>query len=289
VPPAVDTGSLEVGARRHTLLVAEDDQQRRTSAAAWVERALAVGEKVYYKGWQDPDEAPEKHWLAGPDGPRAAPEAFRTGQLELANYAVVLTAAGWTNEGVRKYHTEELERAFDEGWSSVAMAHETVKRAMADENEAAEVAEHEAGYDVLMSHWPLRVLCQLTVAEENEIATWETVAMHHRDLVDGPWSAGVAGGLWQPRGAIDAYVARRFGAAAVGAMRLAAHYGPDPDLHADLSAIEFIDVAAVQMLLFAARSAPVGQRVVLHHAPRMVQRLVEAVGRPETVVYGSGR
>lgn len=288
MPPATAVAPPPSGTRRHTLLVAEDDQQRRASAAAWVERALAVGDKVFYKGWQDPQEAPDRHWLAGPDGVRAAPEAFRTGQLELANYAVVLDAAGWTNEGVRKYHTAEIERAFDEGWTSVAMAHETVKREMADEQEAVDVAEHEAGYDVLMDRWPLRVLCQLTVAEENDTAAWETVAMHHRDLVDGPWSAGEVGGLWQPRGEIDAYVARRFGAAAVGAMRLARRQA-DPDLHADLSAVEFVDVAAVQMLMLAARSAPSGQRVVLHDAPRMLTRLVEAVGRPDSVVYGSGR
>ena len=287
--PAVDAGPPLIGARRHTLLVAEDDRQRRTSAAAWVERALSVGEKVFYKGWHDPAAPSDRHWLAGPDGPRAAPEAFRSGQLELANYADVLSAAGWTNEGVRKFHTEEIERAFDEGWSSVAMAHETVKREMADENEAVEVAEHEAGYDVLMERWPLRVLCQLTVAEENATATWETVAMHHRDLVDGPWSAGSHDGLWQPRGEIDAYVARRFGAATVGAMRLAHDHADGPHLHVDLSAVEFIDVAAVQMLLLAARSAPRGQGVVLHHTPRMVERLVEAVGRPDTVRYGSGR
>lgn len=289
MPLAVDIGPPLVGARRHTLLVAEDDQQRRTSAAAWVERALAVGDKVYYKGWQDPDLPPEKHWLAGPGGVRAAAEAFRTGQLELGHFGTVIERSGGDVEGIWAFQIGEIERALDEGWTSVAMSQESVQRPMADETEAAELARQEAGFADIMARWPLRVLCQHTIAEENDGATWETVAAHHDDLVDGPWSAGVVDGLWQPRGEIDAYVARRFGAAAVGAMRRARQEGPDPDLHVDLSAIEFVDVAAVQMLLLAARSAPLGQRIVLHHTPRMVDRLVEAVGRPAAVVHGSGR
>lgn len=280
--PAVDV--LPVDVRRHTLLVADDERYRRTTTASWVGQALATGEKVYLKGWHDPDAPVEQHWLAGRDGVRGALDAFRTGQLEIANYERVLTAAGWTNEGVRRYHTDEIERALDEGWSSVAMAHETVKRAMADPAEAADVAEHEAGYDILMARWPLRVLCQLTVPEENETATWETVATHHRDLVDGPWSASTVDGVWAPRGQIDAYVARRFGAAVYGALQAAKRDGPDPDLHVDVSAVEFIDVTSVEMMLLAARSAPAGQRVVLHRPTRMVRRLVDALGRPDSVV-----
>lgn len=288
MPPAVDHAPL-AGARRHTLIIAEDDHQRRASAAAWVEGALAIGDKVYYKGWHDPAAPRETHWLSGPGGVRAAPEALRSGQLELADYGTVLRAAGGTNQGVRRYHTAEIERALDEGWSSVSMAHETVRRPMADEAEAAEVADHEAGYDVLMQRWPLRVLCQLTVAEENQAATWETVAIHHRDLVDGRWSAVAADGFWRPHGEIDAYVARRFGAAAYGALQVARRDGPDPDLHVDMSDVEFIDVASLEMLLLAARSAPAGQRVVLHRTPHMIERLIEALERPHCVVYGADR
>lgn len=289
MPSAVDTGPPRVGARRHTLLVAESDQQGRASAAAWVERALAVGEKVFYKGWQDPAEPPERHWLAGPGGARAALEALRTGQLELGHFGTVIERSGGSVEGIWKYQVDEIERALDEGWTSVAMSQESVRRPPPDETEARDLTRQEAGFADLMARWPLRVLCQHTIAVENDGATWATVAAHHEDLVDGPWSTDVVDGLWQPGGEIDAYVARRFGAATVGAMRRARQDGSDADLHADFSAIEFIDVAAVQMLMLAARSAPPGQRVVLHRAPRMVERLVEAVGRPDTVLLGNGR
>lgn len=286
--PAIDTLPPPVGPRRHSLLVADDDHRRRESAAAWVEGALAIGEKVYYKGWHDPGMPLEKHWLAGPEGARAAPEALRSGQLELLDFGTVLHRCGGTTEGLWQYQDDEVEQALEQGYPAVAMSQETARRPMADEAEAAELARQESGYSDLMARWPLRVLCQLTTAEENDAAAWETVAVHHEDLVDGPWSSVLVEGWWQPRGEVDAYVARRFGAAAYGALRTARANG-DPDLHVDLSAVGFIDVACVQMLLLAARSAPVEQRLVLHRTPRMAERLIEAVGRPETVTYGQAR
>jgi hypothetical protein len=76
----VDTGPrADVGSpRAHALHVADSGHVQRVGTAAWVDRELAFGAKVYYKGWLGDDGRVEKHWIAGPEGTRRTREALRS-------------------------------------------------------------------------------------------------------------------------------------------------------------------------------------------------------------------
>ncbi|MHC1561654.1 STAS domain-containing protein [Actinomycetospora sp. C-140] len=269
------------GGSGHTLLVADAVEQGRRGTASWVERELALGSKVYYKGWL-PDG--QQHWLSGPAGPRGARDAFASGQLEFLDFPTLVERSGATSAGVLAVYQDEVERAFDDLWPTVAMTQESPELPMADDAHlVSEYATWESGFDTLTAEWPVRMLCQLSVPAESERAMWETVAVHHRDLVDGVWSAGDDDGRWRPRGDLDAHVSRRFGAAVHGALRAAREREGCSDLHVDLAAVDFMDVSCAEILMLAARSAPTEQHIVLHNGPRFLRRLFDAVGRPPSV------
>jgi anti-anti-sigma regulatory factor len=271
----------------HTLLVADAVEQSRRGTASWVERELAHGSKVYYKGWLPDGRRPDQHWITGPAGARGARDALASGQLEFLDFPTLVERCGITAEGVLGLYREEIERALDDQWPSVAMTQESPALPMTDDAHLiGEYATWESGFDAFTQRWPVRLLCQLTVPDENETAVWETVAVHHRDVVDGVWSAAGDLSRWRPEGDLDAHVARRFGAAVHGALRAARESGAGPDLHLDLSAVGFMDVACAQILMLAARSAPEGQHVVVHGGPRFLRRLFDAVGRPASVLEG---
>ncbi|PVZ08890.1 STAS domain-containing protein [Actinomycetospora cinnamomea] len=271
----------------HTLLVADAVDQGRRGTASWVERELARGSKVYYKGWLPDGRRPDQHWIAGPAGARGAREALASGQLEFLDFPAVVERCGITADGVLGLYREEIERALDGQWPTVAMTQESPALPMADGADlVGEYAAWESGFDAFTQRWPVRLLCQLTVPDENETAVWETVAVHHRAVLDGAWSAVGDVCWWRPRGDLDAHVARRFGAAVHGALRAARGSGDGPDLHLDLSEVDFMDVACAQILMLAARSAPEDQHVVLHGGPRFLRRLFDAVGRPASVREG---
>lgn len=272
---------------RHTLLVTDGADQGRRGAASWVEQELSLGSKVYYKGWLPEGHRADQHWIAGPAGPRGARDALTTGQLEFLDFPTLVERSGATADGVLAVYRGEVERAIDDLWPTVAMTQESPELPMADDVDlVAEYARWEAGFDDLCERWPVRMLCQLCVAAESERSVWETVAVHHRDIVDGFWSATADDGHWQPRGDLDAHVARRFGAAVHGALRTARDGEHGPDLHLDLSGVDFMDVACAEILMLAARSAPADQHVVLHGGSRFLRRLFDAVGRPPTVIEG---
>ncbi|MFC5142562.1 STAS domain-containing protein [Actinomycetospora rhizophila] len=269
---------------RHTLLVSDAVVQGRRGAASWVERELSLGSKVFYKGWPPSGGRADQHWLTGPAGPRGARDALSTGQLEFLDFPTLVERSGATADGVLAVYRGEVERALDDLWPTVAMTQESPELPMADDaGLVSEYARWESGFDDLTHRWPVRMLCQLCAATESERSVWETVAVHHRDVVDGFWSATADDGHWQPRGDLDARVARRFGAAVHGALRTAREGEHGPDLHLDLSGIDFMDVACAEILMLAARSAPAGQHVVLHGGPRFLRRLFDAVGRPGSV------
>ncbi|MEJ2865823.1 STAS domain-containing protein [Actinomycetospora flava] len=271
----------------HTLLVTDAVDQGRRGAASWVEQELSLGSKVFYKGWLPEGGRADQHWLTGPAGPRGARDALSTGQLEFLDFPTLVERSGATANGVLAVYKGEVERALDDLWPTVAMTQESPELPMADDaGLVSEYATWEAGFDDLTHRWPVRMLCQLCVASESERAVWETVAVHHRDVVDGFWSATADDGHWQPRGDLDAHVARRFGAAVHGALRTAREAEHGPDLHLDLSGVDFMDVACADILMLAARSAPAGQHVVLHGGPRFLRRLFDAVGRPASVREG---
>lgn len=269
----------------HRLLVADTDGHRRVRAGSWVGRELARGAKVYYKGWLDEGARAEQHWIVGPSGAPGAPDAFASGQLEFLDFPSVIERCGGTTEGLFKLQTDEVERALDEGWPSVAMSQESPHRPMVDEDEAAELAAQERGYDLLADRWPLSTLCQLTIDEENAAANWETAAVHYREISDVHWSSSHHGGCWQLRGALDAHVARRFSAAVYGALDEARRSPSGPDLHIDLAAVEFMDFACAQILLLNARSAAREQKIVLHRAGDFLRHLIIAAGRPRSVLF----
>lgn len=267
----------------HLMIVADTERRQHELSATWLSDEIGQGAKVYVKGWFDPAE-PERHWVAGPDGPRGGRAAIGLGQVELCDFPSVIERCGGTTEGLYRLQHDEVVRAMDEGWSSVAMLQESAGRPMADDAEAAEFAAQESGYDTLIERWPLRVLCQLTTPVENETAIWRSAAVHHARLVDGRWSARSEAGRWWVEGDLDAHVVHRFGGALVGALRRAAEAPDGPHLRIDLSAVSFLDIACARILGLAARSAPPGQELVVHGASRIVHRAVEAVGRPETLV-----
>jgi anti-anti-sigma regulatory factor len=277
------------GASRHTLLVSGTVDRGRRGTASWLEQQLAHGAKVYYKGWLVEGGRPDQHWLTGPAGPRGARDALASGQLEFLDVPTVVARSGGTADGITALFRDEVERALDDQWPAVALSQESAGLPMADADQVREHATWEAGFDALTARWPVRVLCQLSVPDENETALWETVAVHHRDLVDEVWSASGCGARWQPRGDLDAHVARRFGAAVDGALRAARAREDGPDLHLDLSAVDFMDVACAEILMLAARSAPSGQQVVLHGGQRFLRRLFDAVGRPSSVREGGDK
>jgi anti-anti-sigma regulatory factor len=274
---------LDPAASHHTLLVADAVEHARRGTASWLERELAHGSKVYYKGWLPSGRRPDQHWITGPAGPRGARDALATGQLEFLDYPTVIERCGVSADGVLALYRDEVERALEDQWPTVAMTQESPELPMADHAQVSEYTTWEAGFDVLTDRWPVRMLCQLSVPDENETAVWETVAVHHRDLVDGFWAATEDGGRWRPTGDLDAHGARRFGAAVHGALRAARERADGPDLHVDLSAVDFMDVACAEILMLAARSVPEDQHVILHGGPRFLRRLFDAVGRPATV------
>lgn len=268
----------------HTLLVADAVDRGRRGTASWVERELALGSKVYYKGWLPDGRGSDQHWITGPAGARGARDALTTGQLEFLDYPTLVARCGISAEGVLGVYRGEIERALDDRWPSVAMTQESPALPMADD--AGLVGEYtawESGFDAFTRRWPVRLLCQLTVPDETGTAVWETVAVHHRDLLDGAWTAEGDACWWRPRGDLDAHVARRFGAAVHGALRAAQGCEDGPDLHLDLADVDFMDVACAQILMLAARSAPAEQQVVLHGGSRFLRRLFDAVGRPTSV------
>jgi anti-anti-sigma regulatory factor len=266
----------------HTLLVADSVDQGRRGTASWVERELAHGSKVYYKGWLPDGRRVDQHWITGPAGPRGAREALVSGQLEFLDYPTLVEQHGVSAEGVLGLYEQEVERALDDQWPTVAMTQESPRLPLADQDLVKEYTTWESGFDDLAARRPVRLLCQLTVPDEDETAVWETVAVHHRDVVDGFWAGTQDACRWRPQGDLDAHVARRFGAAVHGALR-AARRRDDGHLHLDLSAVDFMDVACAQILMLAARSAPSGQHLVLHGGPRFLRRLFDAVGRPPSV------
>ena len=165
------------------------------------------------------------------------------------------------------------------------MSQESPHLPITDQDETTELAAQEHGYELLAERWPLHALCQLTVEEENESAVWVSAGVHHREIVDGRWSSTMLEERWQPRGELEAHVARRFGAALYGALNHARQSLHGPDLHIDFSAVDFMDVACVQNLTLVARSAPRHQRVIIHNASTFVRHLVDMVGRPPTVLF----
>jgi hypothetical protein len=267
----------------HSLLVSETVRDQRVGAAAWVDEQLDGGAKVFYTARPDGWAGGDPRWLVGPLGSARAPGAAATGQLEILDFAEVIRIAGGTTAGLRELQAGEVARGLDEGWDRIAMSQESPGRPMADDDEVAEFAAQEAGYDELARDWPLTTLCQLTLAQENPAAIRETSALHWGDIVDHQWSAFRAGGRWHLRGEVDATVAERFGAALQGALRRSEHPGtPDAALQVDATEVEFFDIASALSLTLTVRSA--ARRVVLHGANELVRDAIAAVGRPSTLL-----
>ncbi len=277
--PRPDVGSP----RAHALHVADHGHALHAGTAAWVDRELAFGAKVYYKGWLH-DGRVENHWIAGPEGTRRTREALRSGQLEFLDFPALIELCEGTTEGLHRVQTGELERALAEGWPSVAMTQESSRRELVDDVEAAEFARQEGGYDTLVARAPLRVLCQLDTSVENEVHVFTSVGVHHRHVVDVGWDVALDGGRWRVRGDLDAHVARRFGGALAGALGDGA---TGDDLHVDLVEVGFVDAACAQLLVHAARAEP-DRRIVLHDPPRLLRRLLDVLQRPASLVVVDG-
>ncbi|MCD2192051.1 STAS domain-containing protein [Actinomycetospora endophytica] len=269
----------------HSLLVSETTPDQRVGAAAWVDEQLAAGAKVFYKSRPCDWGGDDPRWLVGPAGSSCARWAFRTGQLEIRDFAEVIDLAGGTTRGLRELQAAEVARGLDEGWPRLAMSQESASRPLADDAEIAEYAEQEAGYDELARRWPLTTLCQLTLAHESSPAAWEIAGLHSGDIVDHQWSAAWSDGRWHVRGELDVTVVGRFSAALDGALRQCLHSEDDPTLRIDASGIEFLDVGSAQSLMLAGYAAARRQRIVVHGARDSVRNVVTAVGRPPSLSF----
>lgn len=282
-----DGGASRRPVAAHALLISDTLPDQRARAASWVDGQLAGGAKVYYKGRVGDD--PSDGWLAGPGGERRAREALRTGQLEVVDFAEVIRRTDGTSAGFDALRTDEVRRGLDEGWSRVAMSQESPGLALADEAEARDYAEQEAGFDGMATRWPVTTLCQLTTVQESSAGAWEAAAVHSHGIVADRWGSWVEDGRWCLHGDLDVHVVPRFGAALHGAQRRQLREGGDPDLHVDVSAVDFLDVAGAQSLMLAARATAHRQRIVLHGARPPVRDVVVALGRPPSVHFAEGR
>lgn len=270
----------------HALLVADTEDECRTRAAAWVDGQLATGAKVFYKGRLADGQRPDQHWLARPErSPRGA-AALAGGQLEFCDLGTVVRRCGGTTAGLRELQADEAERALGrEGWPRVAMSQESPRLPMADDAEAAEYAEQEAGYDDLAARLPLTTLCQLCLPGENRAAVWEAAALHHVRVLDRQWSSLVVGDRWRLTGELDAHAVPRFGPALHGALRARRTAAGGPDLEVDLSGVTFLDFACAQSLVLAARTTGRHQRLVLHGVNDFTRRIIEVAGHPPSVQF----
>ena len=273
----------------HTLLVSESELHRRARVTRWVTGELADGAKVIYMGRLPAGaSSTDGHWLAGPSGPRGTREALGSGQMIFVDLPAVIGRTGGRAAELLALQTDAVLDALDEGWGRVAMSAESPHRPMG-EGGPGELVAHERGLGDLVDELPLRALCQLSADTEDDRAVWETVGVHHGDLVDETWSATTVRGVWTPVGELDAHVARRFGAGLHAALEESEHRHPHPDdLHVDLAGVEFLDVACARLILLTARSTAPGARVVLHRPSRAVRRLIDDVeerGRPRTLVW----
>ena len=277
-------------AAAHALLVADSDQECRVRAASWVDEQLAAGAKVFYKGRLEDGQRRDQHWLVCGLGSSRTGPALASGQLEFSDFAAVVSRCGGTTEGLRELQREEAERAVGaEGWSIVAMTQESARRPMADDAEAADFAEQEAGYDEIAARLPLSTLCQLSTLGETRAAVWESAALHHDRIVDRQWSSHAADGCWYLAGELDAHAVPRFGAALYGALRARREAADDHDLRVDLSAVTFLDFACAQSLTLTARAAGRHQRLVLAGTSAFTRRIVEVAGRPDSLRFdGTG-
>lgn len=271
--------------RVHTLVVSESERQLRAGISRWIDDELTVGAKVLYTGWLDPGGTVERHWIAGPAGPQGARRALGTGQLEFVDIEAVIEETRGGADALLELQLGGVHAALDDGWDRIAMSAESAHRPMV-EGEGDQVRRHESGLTDLVADAPVTILCQLAVGEEKDAAIRASVGVHHRDLVDDSWSAGEVDGAWLVAGELDAHVARRFAAGLRGALADDASRGGDPELHVDLGRVEFMDVTCVRMVALAARSleGSPGARLVLHRPSRLVRRLVDAVGRPPTLL-----
>lgn len=279
-------GTVDAGA--HVLQVAETERAQRAATSAWLDHHLAFGAKVYYKGWLAEDGR-SQHWLAGPGATVRTRRALSTGQLEFTDFPRVIERCGGTSEGLFDLQREELGRGLAEGYTSVAMTQESTGRELARLPEIVEFAHQESGYDALVREHPLDVLCQLTAGAENVVHVVESMGVHHRELVDSGWAASTVDGRWTLRGDLDSRVAQRFGGALTGALqRSATRTDGAADLHVDMGAVEFVDVACAQLMVLTARGAASGQQLVVHSPPRLLRRMLDALERPATIVYAPG-
>ena len=291
MPPPAWRGHADIrrspGSGGHTLLLARTGPLR-VRAATWVGHEVASGSKVLVKGWLHDDGRPEEHWMLAASGDRAVRGALASGQLEFLDYPTVVERCSGTTEGLFAFQRDEVERAVASGWPSVALANETTFRPMTSDSEAADFGRQESIYDALAARWPLNTLCQLSLDQETERAVWESVSVHHGELVAERWSARADVHGWHLAGELDAHVAREFGAAVYGALRAARYHGDGPDLHVNLGQVEFMDVACAQIMLLAARSVSRYQHLILRQTSSLLRETIEMVGRPRTVVFADG-
>ncbi|WP_018333872.1 STAS domain-containing protein [Actinomycetospora chiangmaiensis] len=279
------SGSAGPGEGVHTLAVAATVHEQRTATAAWLDRQLAAGTKVFHTVRPDDWPGGGRGWLTAPGGPTRAAAALAAGQLEVMDFTEVLRVAGGTLEGLRTLQDAAIERWLAEGWTRIALSQESPGRAMRTAAAIAAYTAQEGAYDELGRRAPVITRCQLTAALENRTASWESAALHCGGIVDGHWRARWVHERWELAGEIDVHVAAAFGAALHGALRRRFDGPGGPDLHVDVSRVVFFDLASAQSLLLATQAAARHQTVVVHGASPHLRELVAAVGVPPTLRF----
>jgi anti-anti-sigma factor len=154
------------------------------------------------------------------------------------------------------------------------MTQETTRRHLDAQSDLAEFVREERGYDRLARWWPVNTLCQLSPAEEHATAVRESLAIHHRDLVAGRWSATTAAGAWRVSGELDIADREHFRAAVRGVLLARANH----EVHIDLVGVEFLDSTCADVLVDAARATVPRHRFVLHHTSSLAATMLRLRG-----------
>lgn len=251
---------------------------RRTSRrnddalVAWIGAAVARGDKVVAA--HRPGDGDALRSLLAASG---APEPGESGQLELTDSAALRQRCGSSPARFAAL----AEDAVRDGWRGLAVT--------ADDDalpclvtHLADRRAHERAVERLTTEAAVRVLCRVHPGAE---VLGQLLELHHRDVDDDAWSAGVRDGRLWISGDIDASNADRV----TPVLRAAVTHGVT---EIDLSGLEFCAIAGVRAFLAASASMPAGVALSLVGVAAFQARLFDAVREPRgslRVIGGGGR
>lgn len=258
------------GTSRHTMFLLRPATRRNDDAlVAWIGAAVARGDKVVAA--HRPGAGGALRALLAESGV-LVPAAAR--QVEITDSAALRQRCG--SDAARFAELGAL--AVGEGWRGLAVT--------ADDDalpclltDPADRRAHEREVARLTTEAAVRVLCRV---DPGARALSRLLELHHRDVDDDAWSAGVRDGRLWVSGDIDASNAARVTSVLCAAV---AHGITE----IDLSELDFCAVAGVRAFLAAAAAMPAGAALSLVGVGASQTRLFRAIGGRRTSLRVSGR